>query len=464
MAQAAAKIEPKSHAVERTAVKLRKSTSVSLFSDQLTEARKERKDVESPAQPQPNATDTRPQPADKPAKAKSAKAGHDRSKNDHSSEEDAKITSSDKPAAAEAKPAVDDEPDSTGEDVVTISSDKSDKKKDGDDAAETADALASPAVAVPANQTPDSEKTAETSGKPKSGKAAKIASVTLAPTAVDSAPVSPDAASVLPGDESTDAAAQSPAADSQVPAAAVKSKNAEKTLPANQETDTSPRTDTPAAKVTQRVLPGAAEDTGADDPAAVNDGTSPVANTDEKPVAAPSDKDIGSLSLTMPATDSQTQQPQPVATAPVAIRPQLQFAAVNHDKIVTGIQTQLLPNGGTMHIRLDPPLLGPLQVSVHMRDGVLTAAFETQNDEATRLLSHSLGQLKTALESQGVSVDKLQVQQAPKDQPSGNNSNDPRQQSFTQGDGLFEQQQRQRQRLLQRMWNRMNGDPLDLVA
>jgi hypothetical protein len=75
-----------------------------------------------------------------------------------------------------------------------------------------------------------------------------------------------------------------------------------------------------------------------------------------------------------------------------------------------------------------------------------------------------LGQLKTALESQGVNVDKLQVQQAPKDQPSGNNSNDPRQQSFTQGDGLFEQQQRQRQRLLQRMWNRMNGDPLDLVA
>jgi flagellar hook-length control protein FliK len=164
-----------------------------------------------------------------------------------------------------------------------------------------------------------------------------------------------------------------------------------------------------------------------------------------------------------PASAGPTHQASSPTAAPV-VRPQLEFAAVNHEKIVAGIQGQLLPTGGTMHIRLDPPHLGPLQVSVHLRDGVVTAAFQTQNEDATRLLSHSLGQLKTALESQGVSVDKLQVQQAPKDQSSGNNSNDPRQQSFTQGDGLFEQQQRQRQRLLQRMWNRMNGDPLDMVA
>ena len=81
---------------------------------------------------------------------------------------------------------------------------------------------------------------------------------------------------------------------------------------------------------------------------------------------------------------------------------------------------QLLPDGGTMHIRLDPPELGALQVSVHMQDGVMSASFQTSNDDATRLLSHSLGQLKHMLETQGVSVDKLHVTQTPRDQQSSN--------------------------------------------
>ena len=69
-----------------------------------------------------------------------------------------------------------------------------------------------------------------------------------------------------------------------------------------------------------------------------------------------------------------------------------------------------------MHIRLDPPELGALQVSVQMKDGVMTATFQTSNDDATKLLSHSLGQLKHALETQGVSVDKLHVTQGPRDE------------------------------------------------
>ena len=71
-------------------------------------------------------------------------------------------------------------------------------------------------------------------------------------------------------------------------------------------------------------------------------------------------------------------------------------------------------------IRLDPPELGALQVLVHMRDGAMTASFQTSSDDATKLLSHSLGQLKQVLESQGVSVDKLHVQQAPRDQQASN--------------------------------------------
>ena len=116
-----------------------------------------------------------------------------------------------------------------------------------------------------------------------------------------------------------------------------------------------------------------------------------------------------------------------------------------------------------MQIRLDPPELGALQVSVEMRDGSMTATFQTSNEDATRLLSHSLGQLKTALEAQGVVVEKIQVQQAPKNQQSQSQEEQSPQQ---QRDDANARQEQQRREILNRMWRRVSGgsDPVDLVA
>jgi flagellar hook-length control protein FliK len=116
-----------------------------------------------------------------------------------------------------------------------------------------------------------------------------------------------------------------------------------------------------------------------------------------------------------------------------------------------------------MQLRLDPPELGALQVRVEMRNGVMTASFETSNDQATRLLSHSLGDLRTALEAQGISVQKLQVSQAPKEQSSPGEGQ--RDGSQTSQDTAGRQEQ-QRKEMVQRMWRKlMNGqDPVDLVA
>ena len=97
-----------------------------------------------------------------------------------------------------------------------------------------------------------------------------------------------------------------------------------------------------------------------------------------------------------------------------------------------------------------------------MQDGVISASFQTSNDDATKLLSHSLAQLKHALETQGVSVDKLHVTQAPRDEK-GSNEESGKQQQSTGGDSSNRQEQ-QRREMLQRMWDRLaNGsDPLDL--
>ena len=153
--------------------------------------------------------------------------------------------------------------------------------------------------------------------------------------------------------------------------------------------------------------------------------------------------------------------PPPQPAAP----PEVRFADTNHPSIVTGVRTNLLPHGGSMQIRLDPPELGALQVTVELRDGAMNATFQTSNDDATRLLSHSLGQLKTALESQGVTVDKIQVQQAPKDHPSGHTPEDGSQQQQRRDDADARQEQ-QRREMLRQMWRRISGgrDPIDLVA
>lgn len=213
-------------------------------------------------------------------------------------------------------------------------------------------------------------------------------------------------------------------------------------------------------KEKQQLTTAAGEFALAADAAAEPMGSAPVASgASDATTNAPTTPTA--LPLHADAAKGQAAPAAPPAPAPLPPPPH--FAEANHPKIVTAVQGQMLANGGSMQIRLDPPELGALQVMVNMKDGVMTASFVTSNDDATRLLSHSLSQLKHVLESQGVSVEKLQVQQSPKDQQAQND--DPRDQPRNPQDDAHRQEQ-QRKEMLRRMWRRLaNGsDPLDLVA
>ncbi len=142
------------------------------------------------------------------------------------------------------------------------------------------------------------------------------------------------------------------------------------------------------------------------------------------------------------------------------------FVAENHPTIVQSVKTQLLPSGGAMKMRLDPPEMGPLQVSVHVKDGVITASFQTSTDQATKMLSHSLGQLKTALESAGIAVGKIHVQQAAPGETRADDSDSSDDARSSDQNTSTSQQDQQRRETLQRMWERLalGSDPLDLVA
>jgi flagellar hook-length control protein FliK len=196
-----------------------------------------------------------------------------------------------------------------------------------------------------------------------------------------------------------------------------------------------------------------------------------VAKADDKPIDAKDHVSVNKPDVQVPqpvvakTTPDLTATAKPQAAPPAP--PEVKFAQDNHESIVKGVQTQLLPRGGTMQIRLDPPELGALHVILSIKDGVATASFQTSNEQATQLLSHSLSQLKTAMESTGVTVDKLQVQQAPKNQDSQSSKEDSQQgRGQPGGDEMARQQEQQRKEMLRRMWRRLNvgSDPLDLVA
>ena len=179
-------------------------------------------------------------------------------------------------------------------------------------------------------------------------------------------------------------------------------------------------------------------------------------------VAAPTDGQQVTPEL---ATKSAVASPHVAKPEQIQAPPEARFAENNHADIVRSIQTELLPRGGTMQIRLDPPELGALNVILSMKDGVMTASFQASSEDATRMLSHSLSQLKTAMESAGVQVDKLQVQHTPRD-TQANTSGDDQQRHQPGQDDMARQQEQQRKEMIKRMWRKLSGesDPLDLVA
>lgn len=160
--------------------------------------------------------------------------------------------------------------------------------------------------------------------------------------------------------------------------------------------------------------------------------------------------------------------PTPAKIEPPPLRPEQQFARDNVDRIVTSVQTHATTGSQAMRVRLDPPELGALDVAMKMVEGRMVASFTTSNDNATQLLSHSLGQLKSSLESAGINVDRIDVRQAaPAQQSSSSNDRDANQNSpGDRGSNFQQQSDQQRRQMVNRLWRKYayGDDAVDLVA
>jgi flagellar hook-length control protein FliK len=65
--------------------------------------------------------------------------------------------------------------------------------------------------------------------------------------------------------------------------------------------------------------------------------------------------------------------------------------------------------GGTLQIRLSPPELGAMRLELTVKDGVMSAALETENASARRALLDHLPALRERLAEQNIRVERFDV-------------------------------------------------------
>ncbi|MGC4034169.1 MAG: flagellar hook-length control protein FliK [Tepidisphaeraceae bacterium] len=395
-----------------------------------------------------DAAETEASEATKTKPTKKTESKGDKSKTDSADDAD-ETTENDTTATAEAAkpvcptdlPAA--ESDTDGE-VVEATEEKpnTDAKKDGDGERNPDLAALAAQVQKPVQPPASTEPAADSSDVA----AEDVATVsTVSTKAVDTQANAPETKSADTKTAAVDV--PSTAADG-VPETKVKLKpRAEKSDDAS--------VDTSAAAASQVFVPTEADKAKSTEKSASKDG---LDVSSLQPVST-SDKPVTHTAL--PAVQSSAETPAPQRTV----------AEENVDRIVTSVRGEMQKGGGTMQIRLDPPSLGQVQVQISVDDtGVLSASLQTSNEEATRLLSHNLQQLKTTLETAGVMVDKIQVKQAaPTEQSSSNQQNGQGEDGRQSGQSFQDQsarQEQQRREMLQRMWAKLagTGEPLDLVA
>ena len=104
---------------------------------------------------------------------------------------------------------------------------------------------------------------------------------------------------------------------------------------------------------------------------------------------------------------------------------------VNTARLTRGLQSALQQPGGTVTLRLTPPELGTVRIQLQLSSGSVSASFHAEGASARSMLTQQLSQLRTALESQGLNVERLNVQ--PMQQTSQSSLQQQNQQSTADG-------------------------------
>lgn len=90
---------------------------------------------------------------------------------------------------------------------------------------------------------------------------------------------------------------------------------------------------------------------------------------------------------------------------------------LNTARIARGLHNAVQQKGGAVTLRLTPPEMGTVRIQLQIQNGTVNAQFHAETESTRTMLNQQLSQLRSSLEHQGLSVDRLSVQPM---QPSSN--------------------------------------------
>ncbi len=129
----------------------------------------------------------------------------------------------------------------------------------------------------------------------------------------------------------------------------------------------------------------------------------------------------GETGAVTPSGKTSASAAQALARDPIRLSP-AQVEAV--EKIVRMVQMSEGNGGQRLRVRLQPPLLGSLQMDLNVRDGVLTGRFQVETPAARAAVMGQVEQLKAALAEQGIDIGSFQVSVEGQDRGSGEAGDD----------------------------------------
>ncbi|MBX2852200.1 MAG: flagellar hook-length control protein FliK [Phycisphaeraceae bacterium] len=113
--------------------------------------------------------------------------------------------------------------------------------------------------------------------------------------------------------------------------------------------------------------------------------------------------------------------------------------SLNTARLTRGLANAVQQRGGAVTLRLTPPEMGTVRIQMQITGTNVSASFHAESASAQTLLTNQLAHLRSALESKGMSVEKLTVQPLAAT-ASSQNANQNQNQSDTQQQGQGQQQ------------------------
>ncbi|MEM9791146.1 MAG: flagellar hook-length control protein FliK [Planctomycetota bacterium] len=104
--------------------------------------------------------------------------------------------------------------------------------------------------------------------------------------------------------------------------------------------------------------------------------------------------------------------PVPSTTTLAATNADADPDTANAARLARGLQSALNQRGGGVTLRLTPAEMGTIRISLDITAGRVAADFQPTTQAGQQLLQGQLAQLRSSLESQGLTVDRLGVQPA----------------------------------------------------